>query len=87
MDHRIFRIRNILSRVGVVKSEHVSREFDDRHVHAVTDAEIGNFVFPRVLDRGNFPFDPARAEPARAPGCRSIPVKHLLRALLLDVLG
>ncbi len=50
--------------VGAGQSCDVPRKLDRGALHAQTQAEEWNLVFPRILDRGDFPFDPARAESA-----------------------
>ena len=46
------------------QSGHMSRIFNDRHLHAKTNPEIRHLVFPGILHRSNLSFYTAFAETA-----------------------
>ena len=50
---------------GVFNAGYVAHGFDYRHLHAETNAEPGNAVFPGIADGGNFAFGAAAAETSR----------------------
>ena len=61
-------VRRFVVELGRVRAEHphdVARELDRRALHAEADAEVGDFLFARIADRAQLPFDATRAE-ARA---------------------
>ncbi len=51
--------------VRLVDAAKIPRRFDDRHLHAETNPEIGNLAFTRELDGSDLPFRAALAEAAR----------------------
>ena len=50
--------------MGALHAGHVTREFHYRQLHAVTQPEVRDFLFARVLNRGDFAFNAAAAEAA-----------------------
>ena len=63
----------------------MTRDLDHRALHTETDAEVGNPFLPREFDRGDLPFDPADAEPARNKDAVHA-LEHFPCTLALDVL-
>src|SRR4030066_440934 len=61
-DQRNYRVRGARAELGAVRvleTGDVAREFDHRHLHAETDAEIRNLIGARVLHSLNLAFDAA----------------------------
>src|SRR5690606_10191223 len=66
-DQRNHRVRRRLVELGALRTterSHVPREFNDRDLHAETDAEIGNAIFARETYRLDLAFDSAVAKTA-----------------------
>jgi len=78
------RTRRIkLGAVGAGQAADIAGVFDHRHLHAQTDAEIGDLVFPRIARRQDHAFDAAVAEAARHQ--HAVHVRQMTcRAVLLD---
>ena len=71
--------------VGVFPTRHVSRELDHRHLHAETDAEIGNVILAREAGGLDLAFHAALAESARHQN--GVLAGQTLGAMTLDQLG
>src|SRR6266566_2335828 len=63
-DHRVRRVAVEFRAVRARETDDVSRELDDRELHAQADAEIRDLVLARVLDRLHHAFHAALAETA-----------------------
>src|SRR5258708_2419801 len=61
-DDRMRRLHVELRRVGVPQPEHVAGKLDDRHLHAETEAGIGNLFLPGVARGGDLALDAAIAD-------------------------
>ena len=85
IDHLIPALLIELARIGIRDPRHVSGIFNDRNLHAETDAEIGYALFPRKLCREDHAFDPAASESARNDDAVQ-PGERLLNAFLPDSL-
>src|SRR5258706_3655642 len=72
-------------RICLAKLSHVPGEFDHCTLHAETNAEKRNLVFPNVLDRFDLPFDPARTE-SRSNEQSGNSLHVLFRTVLLNFL-
>ena len=64
VDDGVRAVRRDLAGIGVCHAAHVAGKFDDRALHAETQAEERHFVFPRPADGGDLAFDAAGAEAA-----------------------
>ena len=80
------RVRVKFRRVRLVQFQNVAREFNRGDLHAEAQAEVGNFVFARVLRGLDFAFDAAFAETARHENAAET-LQHFFRAVLFDFLG
>ncbi len=82
------RMRGGLAELGAVRvleTGDVTGEFDHRHLHAQTDAEIGNPAFAGMADSGDFALDPPFAEAAGHQD--GVHVLQASRAVAFDLLG
>src|SRR5690606_10848222 len=71
-----------LGGVGIVPAQHIAGEFDDSHLHAQADAQIGDLVLAGIAHGGDLAFHAAQAEAAGHQD--GIHVFQLAGAILLD---
>src|SRR5581483_10525726 len=84
-DDRMRAMTVVLGRTRTVEAGDVAREIDDGRVHAVADAEIGNFILARERGRGDLALEAALAEAARHEDAVGL-LEHV-GAARFDVLG
>ena len=85
-DDRMRRGRVEFRRVRLGQFQNVPRKFNRGDLHAEAKAEVGNFIFARILRGEDFAFDAAFAESARHQDAAE-PLQHFFRAVFFDFLG
>ncbi len=87
-DQRYDRVRRLAIELGAhcsFESRKIARRFDDRHLHAEADAEVGNAVLARESHGLDLALDAAVAEAARHDD--TVHAAQAIDPLLLDVGG
>ena len=80
------RVRIELGGMRLFQLQNVPRKFDGGDLHSETQAEIGNFLFPRVLHGFDFAFDATLAESARHEDAAQA-FQYFFRAFFFNFLG
>ncbi len=87
VDDGVFAVRLEFGAVGVGDAADVAGEFDDRHLEAEAQAQVGHFVFAGVADALDFAFGAAHAEPAGHDDAVDSPARRLATLARVDAGG